>query len=258
MPGNLIDLAYNDTQRLDLFLHGQPGRALVVCVHGGGFISGSKDDERCRQSAALLLEAGFNVASISYSLAPPGDRFAMWPRNLFDLADALAFLERSSGEFGLDFSRLGLLGFSAGCCLANLYIQGGERLFRHFDYDTPVFRPAAIAGFYGPYDFSRRQPERRSEDPEINRFHSPAYWLKLDQRTDPPPVLHIQGDRDTIVYPSQHEAFRADCEARGYPFTEVIAQGFDHAFAPRDVNLDGEAADFGPRLVEFFTEHLRT
>ena len=53
----LQDIDYNDSQRLDLYRIGEQGRPLVVCVHGGGFISGARNDERCSQAAELLLNA---------------------------------------------------------------------------------------------------------------------------------------------------------------------------------------------------------
>ena len=257
MTRRITDLAYNQTQYLDLYLVDQPGQPLVVCIHGGGFFSGSKDDERCRQSAALLTEAGFNCASMTYSLATRENRFSMWPRNLFDVADALVFLHRRSDEYDYEFSRLGLLGFSAGCCLSSLYIHGGKNIFNHFGYETPVFKPAALAGFYGPYDFSNRQPERRSHDPAINRFHSPRYWLRQNTVAGVPPVLHIQGDRDDVVYPDQHEAFQKDYEERGYDFKAVLVEGYGHSFAPVDSNVSGERIDLRPDIRDFFTRHLK-
>lgn len=256
MTRQIKDLAYNEKQSLDLYLSGKPGQPLVVCLHGGGFHSGRKDDLRCTQSAALLVEAGFNCASISYSLAPRGDRFSMWPRNLFDVADALAFLHDRANLYGYDFGRLGMLGFSAGCCLSNLYIQGGKNIFDHFDYETRVYMPLALAGFYGPYDFSVRQAERRSKDPEINRYHSPSHWIRRNTQAGAPPVLHIQGDRDTVVYPDQHEAFQKDYEARGFEFKAVMVEGFGHSFAPVDTNASGETVDMRSELKEFFTLHL--
>ena len=132
MTRQITGLAYNETQQLDLWLVDEPGQPLVVCLHGGGFHSGSRDDERCIQSAELLTKAGFNCAAVSYSLAPREDRFLMWPRNLFDLADALAYLNEHASGYGYSKSRLGMLGYSAGCCLANLYIQGGQNVFDHF------------------------------------------------------------------------------------------------------------------------------
>lgn len=256
MNRQFINLAYNENQKLDLYPADKPGQPLVVCLHGGGFHSGSKDDIRCTQSAALLVEAGFNCASISYSLAPREDRFSKWPRNLFDVADALAFLRDQSNRYAYDFSRLGMLGFSAGCCLSNLYIQGGKDIFDHFDYETRVFKPLALAGFYGPYDFSVRQAERRSDDPEINRYHSPSYWIRQNTIASAPPVLHIQGDNDTVVYPDQHEAFQKDYEARGFEFKAIVVEGFGHSFAPVDSNASGENIDMRPELTDFFARHL--
>ena len=256
MTRELTGLAYNEKQCLDLYLVDQPDRPLVTCLHGGGFHSGGRDDERCRQSISLLVEAGFNCASISYSLATHDNRFSMWPRNLFDLADALVFLHERTDEHGYDFSRLGMLGFSAGCCLSNLYIQGGEALFGHFAYKTPLFSPAALVGFYGPYDFANRQAERRSDDPEINRYHSPSYWLRQNKRRLAPPVLHIQGDSDTIVYPEQHAAFQRDYVERGYEFKAILLEGLGHSFAPVDSNASGQTIDLRAEISEFLRQHL--
>ena len=257
MTRQIGNQAYNATRQLDLYLVDPPGQPLVVCIHGGGFISGAKDDERCRQSAKLLTDAGLNCASISYSLATSENRFAMWPRNLFDVADALAWLHSQSEKYAFDMSRFGMLGFSAGCCLSNLYIQGGRKLFDHFGYRTPVFSPAALAGFYGPYDFPSRQAERRSKDPEINRHHSPSYWLRQNSGFRAPPVLHIQGDRDDVVYPDQHETFQKDCEERGYDFKAIIVEGFGHSFAPVDTNASGKSIDLRAEIQNFFSRHLR-
>ena len=252
----LANLAYNSTQCLDLHLADEPGRPLVVCLHGGGFIGGDRNDERCRQAVSLLSKAGFNCASVSYSLAQESNRFAMWPRNLFDVADAISFLHAQSTENAYDCRRFGMLGFSAGCCLANLYIHGGAALFDHFGYATPVFRPAALVGFYGPYDFPSRQPERRSDNAEVNLYHSPSYWLRNSNGPAPPPVLHIQGDKDRIVFPDQHEAFKTDCEERSYNFKAIIAEGFGHSFAPVATNAAGSSIDLRRDITAFFERHL--
>lgn len=251
----ISDLPFNDTQTLDLHLSDKQGQPLVVCIHGGGFISGNKADKRCSQSAAILTGAGFNMASLSYSLASSDDRFSMWPRNLFDVADAIAWLSRHEQQYGYDFSRFGMLGFSAGCCLSNLYILGGKKLFDEFGYQTPVFEPAALAGFYGPYDFPSRQAERRSKDDQLNLEHSPSYWFNRNGQ-HAPPVLHIHGDRDTVVYPDQHEQFQADYASRKLSFKAIIIEGFGHSFAPRDVNESRNHIDLGDEISDFFSLHL--
>jgi acetyl esterase/lipase len=250
------DLAYNASQKLDLYRVEAPGRPLVVCIHGGGFISGSRKDERCRQAAAIVNAAGFNCASVGYSLAPADDRFSCWPRNLFDIADALVWLHRNADRLGYSFERLGLFGFSAGCCLANLYIQGGERIFGHLGYGTPVYPVAALVGFYGPYDFPSRQAGRKSPNARLNRDHSPSSWIRQDRTRHRPPVLHVQGDQDDIVYPDQHLRFEADCQELGIPFQAIMARGFGHSFAPRDRNGAGEEIDLGPAVAEFLDRYL--
>ena len=255
MSVHIEELLYNGARQLDLYLVDDPGRPLVICVHGGGFVSGNKRDERCRQAAELLGRAGFNCASVSYSLAETANRFSMWPRNLLDLAESVAFLQSRANEFGYDPGRFAFLGFSAGCCLSNLYMQGGLDLFREFGFAPDFYRPSALVGFYGPYDFSIRQSERRSPDPDINRLHSPRYWLQ--RRTDmPPPILHIHGDVDDVVYFDQHEALRDDCLGKEYPFEEIIAGGFGHSFAPRDTNDHGDPVDLEADIVEFLGRQL--
>ena len=255
MSRRLENLEYNNTQTLDLHLVEETGRPLVVCIHGGGFVSGSKADERCRQSAALLNQAGINCASVSYSLAPPEDRFAKWPRNLIDIADAIAWLHNAAEQYAYDFARLGLLGYSAGCCFSNLYTLGAEQLFATFSYPPPVYKPLALAGFYGPYDFPSRQAERKSTDDELNLLHSPSYWFECNGE-HAPPVLHVHGNLDTVVYPDQHEWFQSDYWSRKLSFKAIIADGFGHSFAPLDRNDKGEQIDLRDEIADFFTQHL--
>lgn len=255
MPVESTEFQYNRDQYLDLFLQDQAGQPLVVCVHGGGFISGDKRDIRCRQSVDLLAEAGFNCASVSYSLAPAENRFQMWPRNLFDLADAVDWLSKNADQHGYDFSRLGFIGFSAGCCLSNLYIQGGGDLFAELGHDARVHEASALVGFYGPYDFPSRQPERRSQDDQLNREHSPSYWFRRTSNARPP-VLHIQGDSDRTVYPQQHGMFKDDYKSGGHDFEAVMIEGAGHSFSPIDRTEAGHKINLAARISGFLSTHL--
>ena len=255
MPRTAVEHEFSQGLFLDYYAAEAPVRPLVVCIHGGGFISGSRQDARCLQSAEILVPAGFNMASLSYSLASPDDRFGMWPRNFCNVVDAMAWLVEHAEELGFDASRIGLLGFSAGCCLSGLYCFGGRGLLTHVGHEAPWVEPACLFGFYGPYDFRRRQPERRSTDENINRDHSPAYWLNAGADCTPP-VYHVQGDEDVIVYPDQAGAFEADYQALGLDFTARLEPGFGHSFAPRDRNADGLELDVSAEMLEFFRKHL--
>lgn len=77
---------------LDLYC-GTAGEPLIVYVHGGGWESGDKYPVR---GLGLMLARGFNVASINYRLTDE----AIWPAQMLDVRDAVAFLRSRSSEYG--------------------------------------------------------------------------------------------------------------------------------------------------------------
>ena len=92
--------------------HGDPQPALVF-AHGGGWCLGSMAlyDNPCR---ALAVATGAVVISVDYRLAPE-HRF---PVPLHDFCDALAWTFAQASMLGLDPSRIGVAGDSAGGNLA--------------------------------------------------------------------------------------------------------------------------------------------
>jgi acetyl esterase/lipase len=101
-------------------------RPTYVYVHGGGFIVGSKSegdpnavagDSSFALGNGPVLEAGYNVVSIDYALAPQ----VTYPTPVVQLSQALAFLRDNGEEYGLDMSRVVLAGSSAGGHIAGQY-----------------------------------------------------------------------------------------------------------------------------------------
>lgn len=90
-----------------------PHSALIVFLHGGGWVTGSVDgsDTTCRTIADELRCA---VASVEYRRAPESP----YPAALHDAEDALLALAGLRKELGLDEHRLVLMGDSAGAQLA--------------------------------------------------------------------------------------------------------------------------------------------
>ena len=90
-----------------------PSGAGLLYLHGGGFVLGSLDSEH---AGAVLLarELGVVVVSVDYRLAPE-DPF---PAGLEDCYSALQWLHTHAGENGVDTSRIGVIGQSAGGGLA--------------------------------------------------------------------------------------------------------------------------------------------
>ncbi len=86
---------------------------LVVFIHGGGFIGGSKD----QISPAVLkelLDAGISVAALNYRLISQ----APLPAAHHDVARALQFLRSKAKDWNIDKSKVGAFGGSAGAQLS--------------------------------------------------------------------------------------------------------------------------------------------
>lgn len=101
-------------------------RPTFVVVHGGGFILGDKSggDPNAAEGGDTIalgngpvLDAGYNVVSIGYALAPQYE----YPTPVVQLGQALAFLQDNGQRYGLDMSRVVLSGGSAGGSVVGQY-----------------------------------------------------------------------------------------------------------------------------------------
>ena len=99
---------------LDLFVPEAAGEPvpLVVWIHGGAWLSGSRND--VEPYLRILAASGFAAAGVSYTRSPR----AVYPQAVEEIAAALAFLEKQSADYGADPRRLVLAGDSAGAQLA--------------------------------------------------------------------------------------------------------------------------------------------
>ena len=106
---------------LDLYLPNAPARdrPLVLFVHGGGWSGGSKSP--IASGMLPLLQQGVALASVQYRLVNStdaarygGSEAVLFPAAVHDVKAAVRFLRAHAGTYGLDRSRFGLWGSSAG------------------------------------------------------------------------------------------------------------------------------------------------
>ena len=95
--------------RLDVFYpseveNGERSLTTVVWVHGGGWISGSKN--QIANYLKILAGKGYTVAGVNYSVAPG----KTYPTPLRQVNAALAYLGRNAGRLHVDASRIVLAG----------------------------------------------------------------------------------------------------------------------------------------------------
>lgn len=100
---------------MDVFTSAAAGDVLptVVWVHGGAWISGSK--ENVDPYLRILANEGYTTIGVNYTLGPEG----AYPIAITQLNEALAYIDANAEELGVDASRIVLAGDSAGGQLAS-------------------------------------------------------------------------------------------------------------------------------------------
>jgi acetyl esterase len=86
--------------------------AVVVWIHGGGFVSGQRSD--IANYLKILAGRGFVVVNVDYTVAPT----AVHPTPTRQLAKALAYLESNAAKLGIEGRGYVLAGDSAGSQIA--------------------------------------------------------------------------------------------------------------------------------------------
>jgi acetyl esterase/lipase len=115
----------------------QKSSPVIVYIHGGGLVWGSREDIK-KQQVELYHSAGFNVFSIDYRLAPE----TKLPDIVEDINSALQWLESEAAKaFQFDSKKIAVIGSSAGAYLA---LMSG--IFKN--------KPQAIVSFYGYGDIT--------------------------------------------------------------------------------------------------------
>src|SRR5690606_17424855 len=144
-----LDLAYGDAplQTLDYYACGQTKRPLLVFIHGGYWQGGDKFDYSFL--ARPWLQAGINVASVNYSLAPAARVESM----VLEVRQAMCWLADQAAQLDYDPERIAIMGHSAGGHLAAAIAaqagQGGLPGIRHVFavsgvFDLPPLLPSSI------------------------------------------------------------------------------------------------------------------
>ncbi len=232
---------------IDIYMPAKKGgpKPLVLYIHGGGWIGG-----HTRHSGALsnfpavlakLSSEGFVVASLEYRLS--GE--AQFPAQLQDARAALRFLKANAGKYGLDASKVGVWGGSAGGHLTALTAFSCG--------DTSVDPAPAPAGsecvqssvaWYGVFDFApliKRSVEAGSLGAAENKLLgcapascaadkvkavSPASYIDAKD----PPILLIHGEKDAVVDVSQSRNVEAQLKAVGVTVESIYIPDVDHSF----------------------------
>ncbi len=122
----------------------------VVCIHGGGFRAGKR--EGYDKLLVTLAQHGYVAITVTYRLAPA----YQFPAAVHDCKAAVRWLRANAGHYGVDPTRIGVMGGSAGGHLAQfLGVTAGVPQFEgegNLDQSSAV---SCVVNFFGPSDFTK-------------------------------------------------------------------------------------------------------
>ncbi len=249
---------------LDLFHPASQGTAIlpaIVFVHGGGWKGGDK--QGFDQLAEGMARLGYVTFSINYRLVTStGNR---WPAQLDDTQRAVRWVRANSGKYGVDPTKIGALGASAGGHLAAFLGTTDTRDNSDAALASCSSRVACVVDLSGPTDLADDfAPKVKSgalvndmirnllggspaEVPAVAKDASPLN--RVDARSAPFLILH--GRLDELVPPDHSERLNAALQKAGVESKLIMFDDEGHAFLKKQ-NLER----FVTETREFFKRHL--
>ncbi len=256
------DLVYvkdgHERNKLDLYL---PEKAdgplpLIVWVHGGGWLAGSKDGGG---PALSLVTRGYAVASINYRLS----QHATFPAQIEDCKAAIRWLRANAKTYKLDPDHIGVWGASAGGHLVALLGTTGDvkeldGKAGNLDQSSKV---QAVVDWFGPTDLTKMGGSHdRPDSPEAKLIGGPVQDNKdKSARANPinyvskdaAPFLILHGDKDNTVPYGQSEMLVEALKKAGVEVTLKKIEGAGHGGPAFNTPENHKT------IEEFFDRHLK-
>ncbi len=138
---------------------------LILCIHGGGWVEGSKD-EYTKTIMQVSEERGFAAACMNYRYVSETVGF---DDVLDDVSSALAAIRETGEAYGVDFDRVLLTGISAGGHISLLYACTRQ--------DTAPVKPVCVVELCGPTDFENGF--YYSDENSVNHAVGPEYFRNI-------------------------------------------------------------------------------
>ena len=257
---------------------GKQPRPVIVYTHGGGWAAGSRSGAASGGFAPLfraLVEDGFCIVSVDCRLYRKGGSIRMRDC-VIDSKDAIRFLVKNRETLNIDPEQVFVFGDSAGGQIAQMLLLtppaslAGDPELAGVDYKI-----VAGLSWYGPSDSEKQELFNHDDRPDFKdrfaprilgggsvtpeeklrlyREMSPINYLKKDS----PPLLMIQGDKDTTI-PVKH-AYHMGKRAREIeaPVQTLIVKNAGHNWRMVDAAIEPSRDEIMRASVAFFVGHAK-
>lgn len=208
-------------------------RPAIVIVHGGGWVAGDKRDAVYTNLLVDYAMKGYVTFSVNYRLASAfptkDDKVAAEMQTCIeDVEHSVAWIKAHAAEYGVDPTRIGSFGHSAGGHLS--LMLGVKGLVT-----------CAVGG----------APPTEIGNPNSPWNNHPEWWPIGYIKKETAPMLILQGSEDPVVKPSLTEDFVEKMHKVGNKVEFIMASG-NHGFA-YDQALDITR----PAMDAFYAKHLK-
>jgi acetyl esterase/lipase len=229
----------------------------VLCIHGGGWRGGKRQD--LSQLMKTLASRGFVAATISYRLVPK----AKFPAQVEDCKAAVRWLRANAGKFKIDKDHIGAVGFSAGghlvCMLGVTRKEDGLEGSGGSPEQSSAVQ--AVVDYFGPTDLGSNDwsddvrnraltpfvGDTLAKAPELYRSASPISYVKAGT----PPFLIFHGTEDPTVSIQQSRNFAKKLQEHGGTAKVIEVAGAGHGWGGDQMLKSTE------ETVSFFHTNLR-
>jgi len=223
---------------------------LVIYIHGGGWMSGSKSEGLAKP----ILKHGFALANIDYRLS----QVAIYPAQIYDCKAAVRWLRAHATNYGLSPDEIGAWGESAGGALVSLLgttanhpeLEGDEG---NAGVSSQV---QAVCDFYGPTNMLTMDPRVANAcvpkllggpiDQNQDKARAASSLFYVSGKACPFLIAH--GDVDPIVPFQQSIDLNDALQKAGVDSSLYVVFGGGHPFH------DQGAID---QAITFFERHLK-
>lgn len=271
----------------DFYRADHSSSAVIVYIHGGGFIFGSRK-EILKSQVEQYNRAGFHVFSIDYRLAPE----TKLPAIAEDIQDAFRWLrEQASAELGIEPSAIAVVGSSAGGYLALLAgsmvpdlkaivsFYGYGNIYEHWTSEPSPFylqKPmvtkkladqlitgktlseSSVHQRFGLYLYYRQQgrwfQETTGLDPALDKEKLDLLSPVKSADVSFPPTMLLHGEEDHDVPCEESILMAKRLKSVGVRHTLLTFPGEDHLF-DRQMDQDNARKAF-VQVLDFLLSHL--
>src|SRR5262245_55159109 len=262
--GNARDIVYGKGDGVDLQLNlaipkGMGPFPAVVCIHGGGWYQGQRQDMDFMTE--LLARRGYVAATVSYRLVPK----ARFPAQIEDCKAAVRWLRANAVKYHVNPDRIGAIGPSAGGHLSCLLGVTDKKDGLEGTGGNPEqsSRVQAVVSFFGRTNFTKKtwtdELEKKifvpligasfEDKPDLYKKISPIAYVS---RTSPPFLL-FHGTEDKLVPPRDSIDMAEKLRTAGVSAKAVIVEGEGHSSA----DWVEKWAKSVEQAVDFFDAHLK-